>query len=97
MDFTPEQLDKLATLARLDLVPEEREKFAGQISAVLKYVDTLSQAPVEGVEPLEHVAPISNIWREDVAQPCPAPVREAAVRSFPEREGDLLKVKAVFK
>lgn len=97
MKFTPEDIDRLAALARLDISPDERAKFAEQLSSIVGYVEALSKAPVDGVEPLEHIVSLANVWREDEAHACDATVRETAVRGFPEREGDLLKVKAVFK
>ncbi len=59
-------IDKLATLARIELTPAEKEKFSAQLGDVLKYVDQLKQVDITGIEPTAHGFPISNVWSEDI-------------------------------
>jgi Asp-tRNA(Asn)/Glu-tRNA(Gln) amidotransferase C subunit len=39
---------------------------------------------------------LRNALREDVVEGSDIPTREALITAFPDKEGDLLKVKAVF-
>ena len=45
---------KMAALARLELTPEELDRYSSQIEDVLGYVHSLEQVDVHGVEPLTH-------------------------------------------
>lgn len=96
MPLTPEEVDKIAGLAKLNLTDDEKESFRGQISSVLEYVGKLSETDIEGVEPMSHIVPVLNVLRADEVEACDRETRDAAVGGFPESEGDMLKVKAVF-
>jgi aspartyl-tRNA(Asn)/glutamyl-tRNA(Gln) amidotransferase subunit C len=94
--LTPEQVEKIATLARLSLTDDERARFAVQLSSIIDYVGALGEVDTEGVEPMQHSIPIQNVFGADEPAPVDAATRAALLALFPEREGDLLKVKAVF-
>ncbi len=96
MKLTPEQVEKIATLSRLSVSEDEREKFSRQLSSILEWVDMLAKVPTEGVEPMQHAAQLCNVFGADVPAPVDAKTRARLLSQFPEREGDLLKVKAVF-
>ena len=85
-----EQVHKVANLARLELTPEEEEKFSTQLSDILEYVEHLSELDVTDVAPTTRAIDVSNITREDNLQPYPE--REAILSSAPEQEGDFFKV-----
>ncbi|MHC4123004.1 MAG: Asp-tRNA(Asn)/Glu-tRNA(Gln) amidotransferase subunit GatC [Planctomycetota bacterium] len=57
---------KVAKLSRLDLTDEEVNEFAGQLSAVLDYVEKMNELDTDNVEPLAHCLPVNNCFREDV-------------------------------
>jgi aspartyl-tRNA(Asn)/glutamyl-tRNA(Gln) amidotransferase subunit C len=96
MKLTPEQVDHIATLSRLSLTDEERTRFAEQLSSILDYVDLLSKVDTADVEPMQHSIALMNVFGADEPAPTDAATRAALLALFPEREGDLLKVKAVF-
>ena len=83
----------VATLARLELSDADLAKMAGQLSAILDYVDQLKQVPTDGVEPLAHPLNIHNVFRED--DPCESLPVEAALANAPDRKGDFFGVPAV--
>ncbi len=58
-------IDYVANLARIELSPQEKEKFHGQLGDVLKYFEKLQEVNVEGVEPTAHAFPRFNVWDED--------------------------------
>lgn len=96
MKLSPEQIDHIATLSRLAITDEERTRFAEQLSSILEYVDVLGKVDTDGVEPMNHSIALMNVFGADEPMPCDAATRDALLGRFPEREGDLLKVKAVF-
>lgn len=66
MSLTPEQVQQVAHLARLELAPEKLPAFAGQLSNILAMVDQLSAAVTEGVTPMAHPLEMSQRLRPDV-------------------------------
>jgi len=63
--LTREDVLKLARLARISLTDEEVESFAGELSAILGYVEQLSAVDVAGLEPTNQVTGLTNVMRED--------------------------------
>ncbi len=97
MSLSRADIDHVAKLARLELTDAEKDAYAAQLSSVLDYVGQLSSANVDGVEPMAHVlADHHDILRDDVVQATPADERDLILGNFPAREGDMLKVPAVF-
>jgi aspartyl-tRNA(Asn)/glutamyl-tRNA(Gln) amidotransferase subunit C len=97
MSLNKEEVDKIAKLARLELSDEERQAFCQQLSSILNYVSKLSEVNIDGVEPMSHSIPVSNIMRADELLVCTKNIRAHLISAFPEREDDWLKVKAVFE
>ncbi|ADI65609.1 Asp-tRNA(Asn)/Glu-tRNA(Gln) amidotransferase subunit GatC [Trichormus azollae] len=85
-----EQVHKVANLARLELTPDEEEKFTTQLGTILEYIEQLSELDVTDVLPTTRAIDVSNITREDKLQPYPD--IEAILRSSPEQEGEFFKV-----
>jgi len=85
----------LARLARIELTPEELQRFAGQLDGILAYVEKLKSAPTEGVPPTSHVLPLADVFREDETRPS-LPV-DAALSNAPDREGPFFRVPKVIE
>ncbi|HLO86841.1 MAG TPA: Asp-tRNA(Asn)/Glu-tRNA(Gln) amidotransferase subunit GatC [Nostocaceae cyanobacterium] len=85
-----EQVHKVALLARLELTPEEEEKFTTQLGSILGYVEQLNELDVSNVLPTTRAIDVSNVVREDELKPYP--YRDAILESAPEQEGDFFKV-----
>ncbi|MBD2570202.1 MULTISPECIES: Asp-tRNA(Asn)/Glu-tRNA(Gln) amidotransferase subunit GatC [Anabaena] len=85
-----QQVRKVANLARLELTPDEEEKFTTQLGSILEYVEQLSELDVTDVLPTTRAIDVSNVTREDKLQPYPD--REAILSSAPQQEGDFFKV-----
>ena len=96
MALSGNDIEKIARLAHLRLTDAERARMESQLSSVLSYIDRLSEAETDGIEPLAHVTGVENIMREDRIEACDKDVREAIVGAFPEEENGQLKVKPVF-
>jgi aspartyl-tRNA(Asn)/glutamyl-tRNA(Gln) amidotransferase subunit C len=64
-DLTREDVFKLARLARLTITDEEAEKYRSELSEILKYVEQLQNADVEGLEPTSQVTGLKNVMAED--------------------------------
>lgn len=87
-----EQLQKLATLSRLNIAPEESQALAAELDNVLSLVDQLQAAKTEGIEPMAHPLQIDQPLRSDTAaQPADrtalqsiAPATEAGLYLVPK-------------
>jgi aspartyl-tRNA(Asn)/glutamyl-tRNA(Gln) amidotransferase subunit C len=88
-----EDVRKVAKLARLELDDADLAAFAGQLSAILHYIDQLKPLDTEGVEPLAHPLPLRNVFRAD--EPRPSLLPDEALANAPARAGDFFDVPAV--
>lgn len=60
-----EQVRKIAELARLGLTDDEVEKFSGQLTDILTWVEMLNELDTENVEPTAQVTGLTNVTEED--------------------------------
>ena len=95
MSLTPEEINKVATLARLRLTPEEAVRHAETISAVLDYMTILNEVDTSQVEPTFQVTGLKEIMRADVTEV--SPLSEKLIAQFPQIENKSLVVPAVFE
>jgi aspartyl-tRNA(Asn)/glutamyl-tRNA(Gln) amidotransferase subunit C len=91
--ITPDDVQKVAKLARLAIDEARLRRLAGQLEMILGYVDKLSTADVTGVEPMAHALPLHNVFREDVVEPS-LPL-EKVLQNAPETDGPFFKVPKV--
>ena len=61
-----EMIDYVGILAKLSLSPEEKEEAKTDMGRMLDYIDKLNELDTQGVEPMSHVFPVNNVFREDV-------------------------------
>ena len=92
MAISREQVVHVARLARLELSEEERDKFAGQLGAILEAVGKVSELDLSEVEPTLHPLALANVWAED--EPRPSLSVEDALANAPDREDDAFRVPA---
>lgn len=83
----------IAKLARLAIPDEKLHHYADQLSSILGYVQRISQVQTDGIEPMAHPLPVSNVLREDVAGPG-LPL-EMVLSNAPETDGPFFKVPKV--
>ncbi|MBX6334031.1 Asp-tRNA(Asn)/Glu-tRNA(Gln) amidotransferase subunit GatC [Candidatus Saccharibacteria bacterium] len=91
-DLSRDDVLKLARLARLTLTDEEVEKFRKELSEILKYVEQLQNADVDGLEPTSQVTGLKNVMRDDVIVDYGV-TPDDLLGIAPNTEGRLLKVK----
>jgi aspartyl-tRNA(Asn)/glutamyl-tRNA(Gln) amidotransferase subunit C len=91
--ITPDDVRKVARLARLALPEDRLEKLTGQLEGILGYVNQIGKADVSGVEPMAHALPVSNVFRDDVVTPS-LPL-EKVLQNAPDTDGPFFKVPKV--
>lgn len=95
MALTLEQVRHVATLARLALTPEEEQRMATQLSAVLDAVAQLESLDVEAVEPTSHATLTASLLREDVTRPSLPP--EKSLANAPAKSGTSFAVPKIIE
>ena len=85
----PESLSRdevahLAVLARIDLTEAELDHLAPQLSVILDSVASIQGVAGDDVPPSSHPLPLTNVFREDVLEPCLTP--EEALSGAPAQE-----------
>ena len=64
--ISEETIDYVSILAKLELSPEEKEQAGRDMGRLLEYIDKLAELDTGNMEPLSHVLPLENVFREDV-------------------------------
>ena len=64
--ISDETIEYVGILAKLELSSEEKERAKEDMAKMLDYIDTLNELDTSGVEPMSHVFPVHNVFREDV-------------------------------
>ncbi|MBX3653597.1 MAG: Asp-tRNA(Asn)/Glu-tRNA(Gln) amidotransferase subunit GatC [Ramlibacter sp.] len=99
MALTPQDIDRIANLARLELRPEESERMLTQINGFFDIVEQMRAVDTTGVEPLAHPAaairPVALRLRDDVVSE--PDQRKANQRSAPAVERGLFLVPKVIE
>jgi aspartyl-tRNA(Asn)/glutamyl-tRNA(Gln) amidotransferase subunit C len=60
----------VARLARLELTPEELERYTGQLASMLDHFRDIDTLDLDGVEPMSQPYELVNVLRADVEQAC---------------------------
>jgi aspartyl-tRNA(Asn)/glutamyl-tRNA(Gln) amidotransferase subunit C len=84
---------RIAHLARIAVKDEEVAHLAGEINAVLAFVEQLAEVDVEGVEPMTSVTPMQMKMRQDVVND--GGIANAIVKNAPASEDHFFLVPKV--
>lgn len=84
--ISDETIEYVGILAKLELSGEEKERAKKDIGEMLDYIDKLNELDTSAVEPMSHVFPVHNVFREDVVSNGDG--REDSLANAPERKED---------
>jgi aspartyl-tRNA(Asn)/glutamyl-tRNA(Gln) amidotransferase subunit C len=90
-----EEIEHIASLARLSLTEKEKELFGSQLSSILDYMEKLNELDTRNIEPTSHVLPLSNVMRNDV--PGPSIPREDALMNAPDHTEKFFRVPKIIE
>ena len=93
MPLNKSEIEKLATLARINISEDESQQVTERISAVLELVDQLQAQNTEGVEPMAHPMDAIQTLRND--RVTETNQREALMSNAPASEDGLFLVPKV--
>ena len=92
--ISDETIEYVGILARLELSGQEREQAKKDMGSMLDYIDKLGELDTEGVEPMSHVFPVYNVFREDVVTN--GDMREEILKNAPEEKYGMFVVPRTF-
>lgn len=92
--ISDETIEYVGILAKLELSDEEKEKAKSDMGRMLDYIDKLGELDTSGVEPMSHVFPVENVFREDVVTN--GDTREALLSNAPQRKDGMFMVPRTF-
>ena len=95
MALTPEDVDHVAALARLGITPEERARFAEQLSSILEHFQALQALDTADIPPTAQVLDLRNVLRPDAVRP--SFPRDQILQNAPQQEEGFFKTQAVLE
>jgi len=63
--LTKEEILHLAKLAGLSLNNKEIEKYRGQLTETISYIENLNELPTDDISPTSHTTALSNVFFKD--------------------------------
>ena len=95
MPIDRKTVEQVARLARLELTPEEIDRYGAQLGSILDYMEELKKLDVSGVQPLAHAGDFKNVFRDDA--PRESLPKDDILRNAPERAGDFFVVPKIIE
>ena len=89
-EITKTDVEYVAGLAQLELDDAAKARLAKELGDILTYIEKLNELDTEGVEPMMHAMPLTNVLREDKAEP--SLPREEALKNAPNTDGEYFLV-----
>lgn len=92
--ISDETIEYVGILAKLELSDEEKENAKIDMGKMLDYIDKLNELDTSEVEPMSHVFPVNNVFREDVV--VNGDDRENILKNAPEQNDGAFVVPKTF-
>jgi len=88
--ITDETIEYVGILAKLELSTEEKKYAKQDMEKMLDYIDRLNELDTSNIEPMSHVFPVNNVFREDVVTN--GDDRDNILKNAPEKKDGSFKV-----
>lgn len=92
--ISDETIEYVGILAKLELSDKEKEEAKKDMGRMLDYIDKLGELDTEGVEPMSHIFPVQNVFREDIVTN--GDTRDEILRNAPQEKGGMFVVPKTF-
>lgn len=89
-------IEKLASLSRIKVTPEEVETFRGEIESILEYVAQVQKVSLPSKRGTGEVGIVRNVLREDINPHEGGVHTEVLLKEAPDRQDGFVKVKNIF-
>ena len=95
MSLNPEEVLRIARLARLELSPQEAENTRQQLNGILAFIEQLQAVDTTGVAPMAHASDVVQRLRSDCVSETDRRAKFQAIA--PETEAGLYLVPKVIE
>ena len=95
MKVTKKDMENVAVLSRLAIPADKEEQYTNQLNDVLTYMENLNSINTDDVQPIAHVLPISNVFRDDVVKE--SLDRDLALSNAPLKDDGYFKVPKILE
>ncbi len=92
--ISDETIEYVGILAKLELSDKEKEQARRDMGRMLDYIDKLGELDTTGVEPMSHVFPVQNVFRED--EVTNGEMREQLLANAPQEKDGMFMVPRTF-
>ena len=93
--ISDETIEYVGILAKLELSEEEKEQAKSDMGRMLDHIDKLDELDTADVEPMSHVFPVQNVFREDVVTN--GNMREQLLSNAPEQKDGMFMAPRTFE
>jgi len=98
MELKKAEIKHIADLARLKISDKDLDFYAGELSAVLGYVEKLNEVDAQKVELASNISNLNSVYRKDETSPKQRTgVAKNVINLAPFVKNRFVKVKNVFK
>ncbi|MDE6406632.1 MAG: Asp-tRNA(Asn)/Glu-tRNA(Gln) amidotransferase subunit GatC [Lachnospiraceae bacterium] len=93
--ISDETIEYVGILAKLELSEEEKEQAKSDMGRMLDYIDKLGELDTTDIEPMSHVFPVENVFREDIVTN--GDERERLLSNSPQEKDGMFVVPRTFE
>ena len=87
-------IENVSILAKLELSEEEKVQAKRDMEKMLAYIDQLDELNTEEIEPMPHIFPVENVFREDIVTN--GDMREMILANAPAEKSGMFVVPQTF-
>ncbi len=95
MDISIKDIEKVASLSRINLTIEEKNTFRRQLTDILDYMEKLNELNTDDVQPMAYATSQKNVFREDKVESSFA--RQEILELSPSNSNGFFKVPKVIE
>lgn len=97
-ELPKQDVQYIARLARIELTPEEEEKFVRDLPGILGFVEEINQINTDNIEPITCGTLLENVMQEDeILHGDMQGKSDILLNAAPDKIDRYIKVKAVFE
>jgi aspartyl-tRNA(Asn)/glutamyl-tRNA(Gln) amidotransferase subunit C len=95
MPLSPQEVEHIAKLARLQLTDAQKTRYRGQLEAILDHIAKLQELDTENVPPTASVSVAQMPLRAD--EPRPGLSKDELLKNAPKQEDGQFQIPPVFE
>lgn len=95
MKISKDEVGHVADIAWINIAEKEKVEISEKLSTILSYMQKLEELDTDNVAPMAHMAPVTNVLREDCI--LESLCAEDVFRNAPDKEKGFFKVPRIIE